>query len=142
MSNDTLFLAQNDFDTLFGHTTAPRYIQNSATQNKEGKGFAMKTGYQITREKMYCNTIEKLILRGENVKAGVELRKMRTAMKATQQEFAAMLGKKHWTSVSYWESGRQMIPESVMILLKIIENKYLQGKKKSRKKVKKDLRLI
>lgn len=91
---------------------------------------------------MYCNTIEKLILRGENAKAGAELRKLRTAMKATQQEFAAMLGKKHWTSVSYWESGRQMIPESVMILLKIIENKHLQGKKKSRKKVKKDLRLI
>lgn len=86
---------------------------------------------------MYCNTIEKLILRGENVKAGVELRKMRTAMKATQQEFASMLGKKHWTSVSYWESGRQKITDSVLISLRFLENKHLGAEKKYQKKSKK-----
>lgn len=92
--------------------------------------------------KMYCNKIENSRLRGDNKAAGAELRKLRNALGATMSELATTLGKKHYTSVAYWESGRQMIPESAMILLKIIENKHLQGKKKSRKKVKKDLRLI
>lgn len=86
---------------------------------------------------MYCNTIEKLILRGDNVKAGAELRKLRAAMKATQAEFAAMLGKKHWTSVSYWESGRQKITDSVLISLRFIENKHLGVEKNLQKSQKK-----
>lgn len=91
---------------------------------------------------MYCNKIKNSRLRGDNKAAGAELRKLRHALGATMYELAKMLGKKHYTSVAYWESGRQMIPESVMILLMIIENKHLPMKKKSRKKVKKDLRLI
>jgi len=88
-------------------------------------------------KKMYCNAIEKLILRGENEKAGAELRKLRTAMKATQQELAAMLGKKHWTSVSYWESGRHRIPDSALITLRLLENNDICGEKKYQKKSKK-----
>lgn len=86
---------------------------------------------------MYCQAIEKFVARGENVRAGAELRKLRTAMKATQQELAAMLGKKHWTSVSYWESGRQKITDSVLISLRFIENKHLGTEKKYQKKSKK-----
>lgn len=91
---------------------------------------------------MYCNKIENSRLRGDNKAAGAELRKLRNALGATMSELAKMLGKKHYTSVAYWESGRQGIPESVMILLRIIENNRLVANKKSRKKSKKGLHSI